>query len=194
MHHLVGLVTFALLLSPLEAGAQDFALQGSAVSSSAAEMAETPGLKSASTAFWFSFLSTAVPASVGAWDVFRSGSSDSVVPGIMLVAAGLFGPSVGHFYAGRPGPAWVGIGIRTVAGLGIAVAAAEQLGEGTEYTLEWLAVAGAFLGGASVVWDIATAPHSAHVHNDKIRREHATVGIAPSFGAAGPGLCAVVTF
>jgi hypothetical protein len=81
-----------------------------------------------------------------------------------------------------------------VAGLGIAVAAAEQLGEGTEYTLEWLAVAGAFLGGASVVWDIATAPHSAHVHNDKIRREHATVGIAPSFGAAGPGLCAVVTF
>jgi hypothetical protein len=155
---------------------------------------ETPGLKSGSTAFWWSFLSTAVPASVGAWDVFRSGSSDSVVPGIMLVAAALFGPSVGHFYADRPGPAFIGIGIRSVAGLGIAIAAAEQLGEGTEYTHEWMAGVGAILGGASVVWDIATAPHSAHVHNDEIRRKHASIGIAPSFGAAGLGLCMEVSF
>jgi len=155
---------------------------------------EIPGLKSGMTAFLWSFLGTAVPAGAGAYDVFRSGSSDSIVPGIVLVAALLFGPSLGHFYADRPGPALVGIGIRTVAGLGVAVAAAEQLGEGTDYQLEWLAVAGAVLGGASLVWDIARAPHSAGVHNDQLRQSHMTIGVTPSSGAAGFGLYAEVSF
>ena len=156
--------------------------------------AEIPGLKSGTSAFLWSFLGTAVPVLGGAWDVYRENSSDSVVPGIMVVGGLLFGPSLGHFYAGRPGPALVGIGIRTVAGLGVAVAAAEQLGEGTDYQLEWLAVAGALLGGASLVWDIARAPHSAGVHNDQLRQSHMTIGVTPSIGAAGFGLCAEVSF
>jgi hypothetical protein len=188
-HRLTVLVLVACIsLAPLIARGQE---QPDGVPIS---MAEIPGLKSGMTAFLWSFLGTAVPTLVGAWDVYRENSSDSVVPGIMVVGGLLFGPSLGHFYADRPGPALVGIGIRTVAGLGVAVAAAEQLGEGTDYQLEWLAVAGAFLGGASLVWDIARAPHSAGVHNDELRQSHVSLGVTPSIRAAGFGLYAEVSF
>jgi hypothetical protein len=144
-----------------------------------------PGLKSGRTAFWWSFLGTTVPALVG------------IGAPVMLVPAVLVGPSLGHFYAGRSGTAWAGMGIRTLAGVVVLVGAALGSDENSSdhsTSSNTLIAVGAILGSASVVWDIARAPHSAHVHNDEIRRKHATVGIAPSFGAAGPGLCAEIRF
>ena len=152
------------------------------------------GLKSGTTAFLWSFLGTAVPAVAGAYDVYRAGSSDSVVPGIVLVGGLVIGPSLGHFYSGRPSRALVGIGVRTLAGAGIALAALEALGGGGDENLERLAVAGAVLGGASLAWDIFRAPHSARVHNDQVREGRTAVGIAPTIGAAGFGLSVQVSF
>lgn len=152
----------------------------------------TAGIKSGTTAFFWSFLGTAVPAVAGAYDVYRAGSSDSIVPGIALVGGLVIGPSLGHFYAGCPGRALVGLGIRTLAGAGIAAAALEHAGESTDYQLEGLFTAGVVLGGASLAWDILSAPHSAHVHNDKARKGRLAVRITPPIGGAGFGLCVEV--
>jgi len=117
-----------------------------------------------------------------------------VVPGAAIVGALIIGPSLGHFYAARPGRAFLGIGIRTLAGVGIAAAFADELGEGTDHPHAALGGIGAVLGGVSLAWDIARAPHSAQVHNDHVRESRRTIGIAPSFGSAGLGLCAAVAF
>ena len=103
------------------------------VVSSISPQVRIPGLKSPTTAFLWSFLGTAVPAAVGAWDVYRAESSDSWIPGIMLVGGLAIGPSLGHFYADRPGRAWVGIGIRLVAGAGIALAGLAATAEGYDH-------------------------------------------------------------
>lgn len=117
-----------------------------------------------------------------------------MVPGAAIVGALIIGPSLGHFYAARPGRAFLGIGIRTLAGVGIAAAFADELGEGTDHPHAALGGIGAVLGGVSLAWDIARAPHSAQVHNDHVRESRRTIGIAPSFGSAGLGLCAAVAF
>jgi hypothetical protein len=111
----------------------------------------------------------------------------------MVIACGLIvGPSLGHFYAAHPGRALLGIGVRTLASVGIAAAGAEALGEGGGDSLEALGYVGFAVGAASLIWDIATAPHSAHAHNDQVR--HGQMTISPSFGPAGLGLRAAVSF
>lgn len=163
------------------------------VSSGSAEE-PIPGIKSGKSAFWWSFLGTGLPTAVGAFDVYRANSSDSVVPGILLVGGLLIGPSLGHFYAGRPGRAWRGIGFRALAGTGVAIAIAETLGESTETHLEVLGGVCLALGGVVIAWDIVRAPHSAHVHNDEVREARTSLGVAPSIGSAGLGLRADVSW
>jgi hypothetical protein len=199
--NLAGSVLFGLaLVLPISepARAQETAgsplAADSTVVSSGSEEEATPEIKSGKTALLWSLLGTGVPAAVGAFDVYRANSSDSVVPGILLVGGLLIGPSLGHFYAGRPGRAWKGIGIRAVAGLGLTVAVAETLGESTEQHLEVLGGVCAVLGGVVIAWDIVAAPHSAHFHNDEVRRARTNIGIAPSVGAAGLGLRADASF
>jgi hypothetical protein len=113
---------------------------------------------------------------------------------VFRIGALLIGPSLGHFYTGRHSRALVGVGIRTLAGAGVAFAAAETLGKGTDYKLQWLGVAGAILGGASLAWDIIGAPQSADVRNDQLRRGRATSGVAPTIGLHGFGLSVQVSF
>ena len=103
------------------------------------------------------------------------------------------GPSLGHFYAARPGRALGGIGLRTLALLGVAggVAVAwdsEDAGGGA------LALLGLGLCGTSLIADIATAPHSVQIHNDNMQEGRIAFGITPSRHTPGLGLRAEVCF
>src|SRR6185312_2151270 len=72
--------------------------------------------KSESTALRCSLLGTMVPIGVGTFLV-GGGAGASVVLGGAVI-----GPSLGHFYAGRPWRAAIGIGIRSASLVGLALA------------------------------------------------------------------------
>ena len=150
----------------------------------AMSVALTPGLvtgqeqagprKSSSSAFLWSLGGTLVP-----WAVIVAVSSDSSPAPALLATGGIVvGPSLGHFYAGRPGRAWKGVGIRlgalAVITAGIASCFRDlfeaDCGGGAS-----LALVGSGLFIASSVYDIATAPASARRFN----REHPVVGVVP---------------
>jgi|GEM_PF-1075998 len=153
---------------------------------------ETPGTKSETTALLLSFLGTAT-AGACAPLVFESTSSDPAA--YVLVGALLIGPSLGHFYAGRPGPAFAGIGIRLLAGAAVAVGGLAASSEaGTTSGSDAIAAIGAIVGGASVIYDILRAPHSARVHNDEVRQNRIGFGITPAVGSSGVGLSVAATF
>ena len=153
---------------------------------------ETPGTKSETTALLLSFLGTAT-AGACAPLVFESTSSDPAA--YVLVGALLIGPSLGHFYAGRPGPAFAGIGIRLLAGAAVAVGGLASTSEaGATSGSDAIAAIGAIVGGASVIYDILRAPHSARVHNDEVRQNRIGFGITPAVGSSGVGLSVAATF
>lgn len=76
----------------------------------------------------------------------------------------MVGPAFGHFYAGAPEQAWMGIAVRTgaagAAGIGgILALGAPRLGWG-------LLTVGAFVVIGSALYDIGTAWHSATDYNE----------------------------
>jgi hypothetical protein len=153
---------------------------------------EIPGTKSETTALLLSFLGTAT-AGACAPLVFESTSSDPAA--YVLVGALIVGPSLGHFYAGRPGPAFAGIGIRLLAGAAVAVGGLAASSEaGATSGSDAIAAVGAIVGGASVIYDILRAPHSARVHNDEVRQSRIGFRITPPVGSAGVGLSVAATF
>jgi hypothetical protein len=201
MRLLVRLSPFLLLAGlalhgPVTAeGAYGSALQDSSiVISPVSADGRIPGIKSGSAALLWSFLGTAVPVVTGTLGVYRNDETSNLSAAVL--AGGLIiGPSLGHFYSARPGPALVGIGIRTLASTAVAAAAAVALGDDSSANdLTVLGLCGVIAGTASLVWDVASAPHSAHVHNDHVRQGHATFGITPSVGSNGLGLRAAVSF
>jgi hypothetical protein len=188
-------VGLALVLSD-RAGAQAISeapeRPDSTLASAGSDLQELPGIKSETSALLLSVLGTATAAACAPL-VFESTSSDAA--GFILVGALVLGPSLGHFYAERPGPAFGGIAIRLLAGAGVALGALAEGSEGgSTSTSSAIAAAGVIVGGASILWDIARAPHSARVHNDQVRQGRMSFGIAPSMGAAGMGLSVAVTF
>jgi Zn-dependent protease len=107
----------------------------------------------------------------------------------------LLGPSFGHFYSDRPGRAFAGIGVRVLASAAVVVASLGGISEaGTTSGQATLAVIGGIIVGASVIYDIAEAPHSAQIHNDRVRRGLAAIGVSPSVDSRGVGLRATVSF
>jgi hypothetical protein len=150
-----------------------------------------PGIKSGTTALLWSLFGTMVPVVTGS--LYRN-DENSNLTGAVLAGGVIIGPSLGHFYSARAGRGLFGIGIRTLAGAAVAAAAVEIADDGNNYDLEVLGVVGLIVGTASLVWDIASAPHSAHVHNHQLSRRHASLGITPSFNSAGLGLRAAVSF
>jgi hypothetical protein len=150
-----------------------------------------PGHKSATTALLWSFLGTLVPA--GAGIAAASGESSDPMPGLVILGALILGPSLGHFYADRPGRAFVGIGIRTlaVAGIGAGFAATwnDSNAGGTALLFGSLA-----LGALSVGWDVIRASHSAKVHNEKQHPGRVAIGIMPVSEARGVQIGARVAF
>lgn len=150
-------------------------------------------IKSETTALLLSFLGTAVPIGVGAPIVWEGAGSTPAA--VFMVAGVLIGPALGHFYADRPGRAFAGIGIRLLAGAGVALGGLASGSEGgATGGATAVAAIGGILAGASILWDIVRAPHSARVHNEEVPQRHMAIFITPPTGAAGPQLCAATTF
>jgi hypothetical protein len=187
-------VGLALVLSD-RAGAQSIGenpARGDSIAFAPSDPEELPGIKSERSALLISVLGTATAAACAPL-VFESNGTEAA--GFVLVGALVLGPSLGHFYAERPGTAFAGIGIRLLAGAGVAIAALTEGSEGGATSASnAIGAAGVIVGGASILWDIARAPHSARVHNDHVRQRRISFGITPSVGPAGVGLSASVTF
>ncbi len=153
----------------------------------------TTGMKSETGALLWSLLGTVVPVAASAPFVWTPASPSGAA--VLLVGAVIIGPSLGHFYAARPGVAFAGIGVRLLAGAGVAVGGLASTSEGGATSgSNAMAAIGAIVGGASIVWDILRAPHSARVHNNQVRQGRISLRITPSVHAGGLGLCAVATF
>ena len=127
----------------------------------------SPEVCSPRTAFWLSFLGSAVPIGGG---LILSETSENTSPGDAAVFVGsLVGPSLGHFYAGRPGRAWLGIGVR-VAALGAALLVINgNIMEEPHHGEDVLFYASLLTYCASGIIDIATAPGSAAKTNEESR-------------------------
>lgn len=188
----------ASLLASLPAGAwaeKESLLQGGspAVASMPAEE-QIPGMKSETTALLLSLLGTVVPMAMSAPFVHGGSSEEgSDTADFVFLGALVLGPSLGHFYAGRPLRALAGIGVRTACLF--ATAAGLALSWDSESTGgAALLVGGLIIGGAAAVWDIIGAPQSARVHNDRLREEEHRVSIFPALTPRGVGLSVNVSF
>jgi hypothetical protein len=136
-----------------------------------------PAIKSPSGAFLYSFLGTVVPGAVA---LAASGPEDDATA-LLFLGGAVVGPSFGHFYAGRPGRAFAGIGIRSASVLGLAIAVGTSW-DNPNTGSDVLAVASLVVGGGSMIFDIADAPHSARLHNQKAN----AVRVSVSPAAIGP--------
>ena len=149
------------------------------------------GLRSPGKAVALSLFSTAIPAAAGisaaSNSETRNGHSDDTGAALMALAGLTIGPSVGHFYAGKPGRAFLGIGIRFAAIVGLAVAVGSSW-DNPNAGSDGLAVASLAIGGASLVVDIVGAAKSARDKNDEIRRIRAAATPAMIQGAPGAAL------
>ena len=149
-----------------------------------------PGVKSESKALLYSLAGTVVP--VGAGIAMAGSNADGADDGAAaaVFCAGLIaGPSLGHFYAGRPKRALIGVGIRTVCVLGMAIAVGNSLADfsGDNSTSnDVLAGASLLLCAGSAIYDIADAPQSARKHN--VKTQEGSIGVTPSLIGCAPGL------
>jgi len=111
-------------------------------------------------------------------------AADAPVAALFLTGY-MIGPSLGHFYAGRTGRAFVGMGIRVVALAGLGFGFASSFDESAPGRGTGLVVAGLVVGAGSVLFDIVDAPHSARVHNRMVRR---SLAISPAAVGGAPGV------
>ena len=75
-------------------------------------------------------------------------------------------------------------GVRGLIGVGFAAAVATGIDEDPNNDQEVLAVALVAVAAGAVVFDIATAPRSARIHNEKARR----LSISPASVGGAPGM------
>jgi hypothetical protein len=165
-----------------------------------AEPAVAVKQRSEGKALRLSLFSTVAPIATGVILIAAGSSSSSALQatgGIMMLAGGLLGPSVGHFYAANAGQAMLGIGMRSLAfGVGTVAAYAIILSDdGTGFILAYVA----FIGGAAVtvawaIYDIVDAPKSAERYNEKSRS--ARIRLTPIYFAAesAPGIAVQLEF
>ena len=144
--------------------------------------------KSGSTAFLSSFLATGILGGaaiiVNQSTGDRDHQSDVASMTALGITAYLAGPSIGHFYAGQTGRAWLGIGLRGLIGLGCTAALVTLVDEDSANDQEALGATLLVAGAGAVVIDIVTAPRSARIHNEKARR----MSIGPASVGGAPGL------
>lgn len=139
-----------------------------------------PEPKSLAMALQWSLYGTLVPVAAGG-GLLIAKPNDPEAFGLAAVVGGLvIGPALGHFYAGRPGRAIAGVGLRTALGVGAAAvvishslcdAAVCRL-SGTDATILVLGAVGLL---ASAAFDIARAPASARHYN----ATHGEISVIP---------------
>ena len=160
------------------------------ISAAAGPAIAPAGMKSPGRAFLYSFFGTAIPVGIGGGTAL--GKNELSAGALVAIGGGVVGPSLGHFYAQRYGRAIRGIVVRgAAAGIaaGVAVSSSSSSSEPNESGAV-LFVGSALLGIVFLVADIAGAPHSARVHNEKVAgaRVSAAPFAGPIAGAPGVGL------
>jgi hypothetical protein len=153
-----------------------------------------PGERSEATALLLSLCATAIPAVLAAPAAFgEGGEGQGQTAALVFLGSLIVGPSVGHFYAGRPGRGLLGIGVRVVALFGIAGAVAMSWDEESSGG-NAMAFASLGAGAGFLIWDIASAPRSARIHNRALRERHAALGIGRIGGTDAPGVVLTASF
>lgn len=168
-------------------------LSSPAVTRAGAATDSIPGYRSPGTAVLLSTLGTVVPVAVGlavTGQEDRYGRKDDTTPALLIWSGYLIGPSLGHFYAGRPGRAFAGVGIRALATVAVGAAIAATWNEESS-AADALGVAGLVTGAYCTIYDIAQAGHSAKVTNEKLA---ARVSVEPTVISNAPGVGVSVTF
>jgi len=145
-----------------------------------------PGYRSPGTAILLSTVATVVPLAIGiataAHDDARG--NDSAAPALLILGGYFLGPAVGHVYAGRPGRAAAGIGMRTLGTFAVSAAiAASWNGENTG--ADAVGLVGAGTSTFFLVYDIVRAGHSATVTNTKLA---ARASVRPAVISSAPGV------
>ncbi|MGE5176200.1 MAG: hypothetical protein ACM3JJ_07455 [Hyphomicrobiales bacterium] len=161
-----------------------------------------PGLHSPTTATLLSTVFTVVPAVAGIVITNGEGRSNGPDQGaggpLLFTGAYLFGPAVGHFYAGRSGRAFVGIGVRAAALAAATGAVAASWDNGSDTSgAETVGLVALGVGVVSAVYDVATAGKSAKIKNDELRAQRLTEPkVSASLGsvAGAPGVRIGVKF
>jgi hypothetical protein len=140
-----------------------------------------PEIKSPVVAFMFSLAGSVVPLAL-----IRDNSDSG--PGLALLSV-LLGPALGHLYAGEPGRAFAGVGVRAGIALLTALTARGASGgcfESDDICFPATLVVGAIAEGVAMVVDIVTAPHSASLYNARAKRVGVYLSPLPA-GADGHG-------
>lgn len=151
-----------------------------------------PGERSETAALLLSLGATTLPAALALTHP-RATYALGVQPGLVLLGSLILGPSVGHVYAGRPGRALLGIGVRVGALAGLAGAVALSWNSYSSGA-EALGVVSLALGAGLWIWDIASAPGSARAHNRKLRERRLSLGAGPVGSTGAPGIVLTATF
>lgn len=135
-----------------------------------------PQLKSPTTATNAALLGFAVPiAMVVAGAAASGGESDGAGLILMGLAGSIFGPGLGHSYAGDSGRFWRGAGLRTLAYSGVAVAIAVSWDDTDNSGAGALAIGMVVLYLYSSIHDIATASASAERYNERHKSPEVTL-------------------
>jgi hypothetical protein len=125
---------------------------------------------------------------------------DQTVPALLISSGIILGPSLGYFYAGRPGRAFAGIGFRTAIGFGALIGAFAtcgwDCGEGEEaYDTAWgiLIIGGALVAG-SAIYDIGKVDNAVRAQN--LKHAGPKISVLPDYfpGHKTLGLRAKLTF
>jgi hypothetical protein len=139
--------------------------------------------RSEETALLWSLGGTAVPIAAG---VALVTSQQQGAGGFLIVTGVVIGPSLGHYYAGRPGRGLATIGLRAVVPVVtvLVMGAVCSRNGGSLFDQgcsqgsagPGVALLGLGLEAASIIYDIASAPASARRYN----RTHPRLTLAPS--------------
>jgi hypothetical protein len=125
---------------------------------------------------------------------------DQTVPALLISSGIIIGPSLGYFYAGKPGRAFAGMGLRTAIGFGALIGAFATCGWGCgpgegAYDAAWgmMALGGAVVVG-SAIHDISNADNAVRAQNQK--RQNPRLSVIPEYfpGHKAFGLRAKITF
>lgn len=125
---------------------------------------------------------------------------NQTLPKILISSGLIIGPSLGYFYAGRPGRAFAGMGLRTAIGFGALIGAFATCGWGCgpgegAYNAAWgiMALGGAVVVG-SAIHDISKVDDAVRAQNQK--RENPRLSVIPEYfpGHKAIGLRAKIAF
>lgn len=158
----------------------------------AGEEPSKPQYKSPGTAAALSTFGTFIPFGVGV----ASLPSESGGAGTALIVLGgtIFGPGLGHAYAGNAGRFFSGVGLRLLGWGGLMTTVALSWNDGDSGAAIAGALASTFLILGSSIYDIATAPKSARQFND--RHGYRQISLSPTFNPKNstPGLQLSMSF